>query len=201
MPTVYVLLCEKNRYYVGKTERHVKKRLEEHFSLNGSEWTRKYKPLRLVKKIPNADAFDEDKYTKLYMKKYGIDNVRGGAYTQLELPESTRSFLEREICSASDLCHRCHRPGHFVNQCYARTKADGSPVLDEDNEDEYSNSEYSDESEEECWCCEHCGKEFDTYSQASKHEKTCKYREKNTRACFRCGRSGHYADDCYAASH
>jgi hypothetical protein len=79
-----------------------------------------------------ADEFDEDKYTKMYMKKYGIDNVRGGTYTQLVLPDYLRMAIEKELCSAQDLCFRCNRSGHFVNHCYAITKADGSPLDDDD---------------------------------------------------------------------
>lgn len=196
MTTIYVLLCERNRYYVGKTNRSLKKRVLEHFAGDGSEWTRRYKPIKLVEKIENADVFDEDKYTKIYMKKYGIDHVRGGAYTQFELPASTRMFLEREINGASDVCYRCHRPGHYVKQCYARTTIDGLPISDDD---ESSEEEYSD-SEEECWYCERCGKEFESYREANKHEKNkCKFYKKNT--CYRCGRAGHNVDGCYANHH
>ena len=87
MPTIYILKCEQNRYYIGKTERSLDSRIKEHFLNNGSEWTRKYKPIKLIDTIQNADDFDEDKYTKIYMKKYGINNVRGGSYTQINLPE------------------------------------------------------------------------------------------------------------------
>jgi predicted GIY-YIG superfamily endonuclease len=65
-------LCEKGRYYIGKTERPLRNRVEEHFDkYGGSEWTRQYKPIKVVEVIRDADAFDEDKYTKIYMKKHG----------------------------------------------------------------------------------------------------------------------------------
>jgi cellular nucleic acid-binding protein len=183
MPTVYVLLCEKGRYYVGKTDRPLHSRVEEHFNKEGSEWTRKYNPIKVVDQIHDADEFDEDKYTKMYMKKYGIDKVRGGTYTQIYLPDYSIRTLEKEICSASDSCFRCNRSGHFASQCFASTKVDGSPI------------EHSDDDTSECWCCEYCDSEFATEREAIKHEKTC------NRSCFRCGRSGHYVDDCYASSH
>ena len=161
MPTIYVLLCERNMYYVGKTERPLQVRIVEHFNRIGSEWTRKYRPIEVIEQIPNADEFDEDKYTKIYMKMYGIDKVRGGSYSQLELPYYSLLTLEREFCSADNLCFRCNRYGHFANQCYASSKADGTP-LNQDNNRHH------------CWCCGLCDKEFASVHEANEHERTCK---------------------------
>jgi predicted GIY-YIG superfamily endonuclease len=75
MRTIYVLQCENNRYYIGKTDRPLETRVEEHFNRCGSEWTRKYRPIKVVEIKQNADEFDEDKYTKLYIvvKKDTLD--------------------------------------------------------------------------------------------------------------------------------
>ena len=139
MRSVYALLCQKGRIYVGKTYRPIPLRIEEHFGVNGSEWTRLYKPIKLIEHVANADEFDEDKYTKKYMKKYGIDKVRGGSYSQIQLPAYSIKVLEMELCNASDLCFRCNRPGHFANKCYASTKNDGSPI---DDGSEYMYSDF-----------------------------------------------------------
>lgn len=122
MRTVYVLQCENNRYYVGKTDRPLETRVEEHFNRCGSEWTQKYRPIKVVEIKQNADEFDEDKYTKIYMKKHGIDKVRGGTHTQLKLHDYQLMTLEKELRNASDLCFRCNRPGHYANNCYAKSK-------------------------------------------------------------------------------
>ena len=42
MNTVYILKLEDNKYYVGKTK-NINKRILDHFTDCGSEWTRKYK--------------------------------------------------------------------------------------------------------------------------------------------------------------
>ena len=46
------------------------------------------------------------------MLKYGINNVRGGSYTQINLPECNIISLEKELCSASNLCFT-GAGGHF----------------------------------------------------------------------------------------
>jgi predicted GIY-YIG superfamily endonuclease len=130
MPTVYVLQCEKNRYYVGKSDRPIETRISEHFANNGSEFTRLYKPIRVVEVVSNADVLDEDKYTKAYMIKHGIDRVRGGSYSMVELPNYKIQALRDELCTAENRCYRCMRKGHFGNNCYARTMVDGEPITD-----------------------------------------------------------------------
>ena len=51
------------------------------------------------------------------MGKYGIDNVRGGSYVQLILPQEQREMLQREIWSAQNRCVNCGEEGHFILQC------------------------------------------------------------------------------------
>ena len=76
--TVYVLRLEHGKYYVGKTQ-NKNARLLSHFAGIGSAWTQKYHPIAVDVLYPNCDAFDEDKYTKIYMQRRGIEHVRGGA--------------------------------------------------------------------------------------------------------------------------
>jgi len=82
MVFIYALKLSQGKYYVGKTT-NPSFRLDNHFNSNGSAWTMKYKPIKLLELIPNCDRYDEDKYTRKYMDKYGIDNVRGGSFVQI----------------------------------------------------------------------------------------------------------------------
>ena len=179
--TIYVLLCEDDRYYIGKTERKIEKRIEEHFTNNGSYWTKKYKPIKVVETIKSDDNMDEDKYTKKYMLMYGIEKVRGGSYTEMILPEYKILCLKDELCTIDDLCFRCKRSGHFANECYAKTTIDD--VLIEDEKD--------------IWCCEYCNEEFESKAKVEIHEQLCKI-ETNKSKCLKCGRNGHNIDNCYA---
>jgi predicted GIY-YIG superfamily endonuclease len=87
MTTIYVIRCEGNHYYIGKTERLLNSRILEHFSNYGCEWTKKYRPIEVIEEIETDDDMDEDYYTKIYMRKHGIDNVRGGSYVRKDLHE------------------------------------------------------------------------------------------------------------------
>ena len=93
--TIYILKLNDNKYYIGKTNRTVNNRYQEHLDGTGSYWTKKYKPLSVIKQIENSSPYDEDRYVKEYMAIYGIDNVRGGSYNQDELTCETIRFLRK----------------------------------------------------------------------------------------------------------
>ena len=116
MTNIYILQLSSQKWYVGKTEQ-VAARVQEHFNGEGSEWTRRHPPVRLVISYPNCDSFDEDKYTKQYMSKYGIDNVRGGSYCKMQLSSSEREAINRELAGATDKCLNCGEAGHFAADC------------------------------------------------------------------------------------
>ena len=87
---IYALQLEQGKYYVGKTHRSegAELRFQEHLSGRGSEWTKFYKPISIIESYEHHSTFEEDVLTKKYMMKYGIEHVRGGSYTMIELEES-----------------------------------------------------------------------------------------------------------------
>ena len=115
--TIYILQLNNDKYYVGKTNKLLNDRYKEHLDGIGSFWTKKYKPLSIIKQIENSSPFDEDRYVKEYMSIYGIENVRGGSYNQEELNSETVKFLRNELKTSNNECYKCGSTSHFVNEC------------------------------------------------------------------------------------
>jgi predicted GIY-YIG superfamily endonuclease len=182
--TIYVLRLAGGRYYIGKSD-HVMKRYQQHLDGSGSAWTRKYKPVSLEKTIENTSPFEEDKVTKEYMSRYGVDKVRGGSYVELELSESQTDSLQRELWAAKDLCTRCGRPGHFVKDCHAKTNVSGHMIEDEMDDQQAMKIVL----------------EYLQQESSKGREKPSAAKGATKGACYRCGRPGHYSPDCYARTH
>jgi predicted GIY-YIG superfamily endonuclease len=117
MEYLYTLQLQDGKYYVGKSS-DPDSRYLQHKKGNGASWTKKYKPVKLLDTKVLTGEHDETNLTKDLMKKYGIENVRGGSYTTIELDEATKSVLEREIRGNTDKCFKCGDSGHFAKGCY-----------------------------------------------------------------------------------
>jgi len=100
-----------------------------HFDGHGSAWTKIHKPYKRILFI-KGDKFDEDKYVFKYMEKYGIENVRGGCFSQVVLPEDKIRMIETILTGVDDRCFRCGEPGHFVNDCPEGTVQENTESLE-----------------------------------------------------------------------
>ena len=153
---LYILQLQHGCFYVGKSDNPTK-RFTQHKNGRGSAWTRLHKPIRMVKKMKMTSTLQEDQITEEWMKKKGIEKVRGGMYCQIDLPKHVEETLTTKLLHASNACLRCGSSEHFVRQCTIKE-----------------------------WKCEKCSF-TGSYQQVTKHEKQCrrKRRRKSCARCGR----------------
>ncbi len=175
--TIYVLECMDGKYYVGRTG-NLDKRLELHSSGRGSFWTRKYPMKSVVEVLKNADKFDEDKYVLKYMDKYGVENVRGGSYSQMVLNNDLQKCIQRHFITANNLCYICGGKGHLIRECPDNPK--NARLLNNLEE----RRKFSEEPPRKKIKVEDISFSFDSEA-----------------LCNRCGRTGHYAEQCFSKKH
>lgn len=95
---------------------------------------------------------DEDVVVRKMMMEYGIDNVRGGSYSRIDLPSFRRRELEYEFAGVDDRCvicgdhrhvavscsrkmsdadcSRCERRGHTTSDCQSVFHPNGTKIVD-----------------------------------------------------------------------
>lgn len=122
---IYVLELEHNKYYIGKKyngftnklDGNINDILPELFTKSSYEWYTIYKPIKLIETITQLDIFDITQYVLKYMTKYGIDNVRGGCFTDIVLSYSDYTVLHKMIRELTEYCIYCNSSKHTYNDC------------------------------------------------------------------------------------
>ena len=194
----------------------------QHFTTGGSKWTQLYPPIKLLTSFPACSFFDEDKYTKEYMCKYGIDNVRGGSYTSVNLTREQKKLLQKEIWAANNKCLKCGQAGHFYKRCPLRYQKKGAKIQlierqilqaikdsqKQDKKDENPQEDVAPAvpatkqtgSKKEQGQGQSQGQDYYEYGKTKKGAKgKIKELEKKWKPfCRRCFREGHTRENCYA---
>ena len=99
MSHIYILKLKSNKFLIGKTN-NLKFKVEDYSS--DLEWTINYEPIKVLEIIYDCDEFDEDKYVFKYMSTHGIDNVRGGSFSETNLSNDTLAFLKKMVYKSTN---------------------------------------------------------------------------------------------------
>lgn len=105
-PEWYLFVFElvEGRYYVGVTQKPMN--LMKEFILDRQEgqfaWLDRYPVVEKLELFPIRHFFEVDQKVKHYMYRFGLNRVRGGSYSSLNLDETQIQSLRRELSFVRD---------------------------------------------------------------------------------------------------
>lgn len=178
-------------FYVGQS-RNMAARIAAHRAGKGAAFCKAKGGVKAVH-TPLTPAMDnlllwEQQEVLARMVKHGFNNVRGWEFTSCDaLSRDECATIRHLILGSNDLCRVCGTPGHFAKDCHNPEKAEWLKELE------------AGEHPPTTWLWESwdmlrgvCARVLDHAREATRSGED---------VCFRCGRAGHWRDDCYAKRH
>ena len=95
MITIHLLRLRDGKYYVGKTMDAIG--TIQYFVDNGPTWIKIYEPIEIMTQIFDCELGDENKYTLMYMDQLGVENVRGGSFSNPHLTTDELNVISNYI--------------------------------------------------------------------------------------------------------
>ena len=89
---IYILLLENDYYYIGESSNFIQS-YQQHIDKRSCEWTKLHRTITIAKVIQQTKDYTIDDCVIEYMKKYGIDKVRGGSFSDVVLSPKQLDLL------------------------------------------------------------------------------------------------------------
>lgn len=93
---LFVFKLQEDKYFIGYSADYERAFVELRAGF-GLPWTTKYRPVSIDLVLEDSDGVNEKGVLYKYFKIYGIDNVRGGPYTDMELSTTQRETIQSLI--------------------------------------------------------------------------------------------------------
>ena len=111
--SVYILKLHEGKFWVGFTVEPI---LRARQFKEDSEWVEQYGIESIYTVVP-ARIYQLDHEVKDLMAQLGIENVRGGSWSEKHLPDAVKRTLQSELFGDEPKCTMCGQPGHFMQDC------------------------------------------------------------------------------------
>lgn len=184
---IYILECADETYYVGKTK-NLERRLDQHFSGEGSVWTTLHPPIKLLESHRSTGFADENITTLRTMEKYGIINVRGGDFCYTKIGKKRLTYLTERI----EILNSGTYDGIEPKYNKRKKKMTRPSIVTTQTKPKVFKKVTRGAT------CQRCGRK--------NHKKVNCYAFTHidgttlAETCERCGRKGHSQDECYATT-
>lgn len=206
---LYVLGLKEGKIYVG-TASNFDHRLNEHMHGVGCAWTRLYGVVEVLEERDVVNDKDEMNTTLDYMQRCGIDNVRGGPWTSLQLSTSVRKLITHMLQSIREVCYTCDQKGHCSSDC---PSLPATTLTNTNNNNNNSNNKRQPKGEAKAETnCYRCGERGHWASECKSFPVQQKQKESeplepprgrsdvksstDNSICYRCHERGHWSINC-----
>jgi predicted GIY-YIG superfamily endonuclease len=93
---IYILLLENNYYYIGESSNFIQS-YQQHIDKRSADWTKLHRTVTISKVIQQTNEYTVNDCVIEYMKKYGIDKVRGGSFSDVVLSSEQLDLLSNYL--------------------------------------------------------------------------------------------------------